>query len=69
MPDHNDAPGPDLTHHLCQVCGLFGSFGFGSSTTEVRWWCGRHRDRGKQWWSGMRGEGGVEKAGPGAGLF
>lgn len=69
MPDHNDAPGPDLTHHLCQVCGLFGSFGFGSSTTEVRWWCGRHREHDKRWWAGMRGEGGVEKAGPGTGMF
>lgn len=63
MPDNNDALGPDLTHHLCQVCGLFGSFGFGSSTTEVRWWCSRHRERGKQWWTVMRGEGGVENAG------
>ncbi|WP_188092367.1 hypothetical protein [Azospirillum sp. B21] len=48
MLDHNNAPGPGLTHHIYQVCGLFGSFGFGFSTTEVRWWCGRHHERGKQ---------------------
>lgn len=69
MADHNDAPGPDLTHHLCQICGLFGSFGFGSSTADVRWWCGRHRDSGARWWAGMRGDGGLEKIGPRNELF
>lgn len=63
--------GPDLTYHLCQVCGLFGSFGFGPPNSDARWYCGRHKGAGQLWWRGVRGADGVERSGPAdnSGLF
>ena len=31
--------------HWCEVCGAWGSFGYGAGRTEdARWFCGKHRD-------------------------
>lgn len=41
----------------CEVCGgRNGYFGFGppNSDVGVRWYCGRHRHYGRDWWAGVR---------------
>lgn len=59
MADHMNAPGPNLSDRLCPVCGGRNAyFGFGPPGADVgvRWYCGRHKDYGKDWWGGVRGE-------------
>lgn len=52
---------PDLHDHLCQVCGRFGSHGFGPPGLDatIRWYCAIHQGIGARWWAEMSGANGA----------
>lgn len=48
---------PDVSRRRCEVCGgrnCYFGFGAPSSDAGVRWYCGRHRHIGQDWWASMR---------------